>query len=214
MKKVLVALAVMSLASVASANLELVITANPDPGAGLESYNLTFKGVTAGDAFSAFDGRLEGKLSQCWYLNKGVYDSTPWSDYFSLPAEATAYARDTHLLFDPHDAAHVLIASDPEEDMDTGSIVEVVNGYDRALGTYMATTATSNMAFAVPVAHQTLNQPFAQVVFPAGEVVTLTGTGVGNNQQALYLNNVVIPEPATLGLLAVGAVGALIRRRR
>ena len=50
-------------------------------------------------------------------------------------------------------------------------------------------------------------------MIPTGETVNLTATAVGYNGQGLLLD-VDIPEPATLGLLALGAVGALIRRRR
>ena len=214
MKKVLVVAAVMSLASVASADLMLEITKNPDPQVGLESYTLTFKGATAGDRFSAFDGAFTGSMSQTWFSYKG-WDTTAWIGDFWLPTEAATAAVDSHLLFDPHDAAHVLVASEPAEDFDDLNIIEqTVDLYDRALGTYMATTATSNMAFAVPVLHQQTLQPFAQIVIPVGETVLLNATVVGNNGQALFLVDHPIPEPATLGLLALGAVGALIRRRR
>ena len=214
MKKVLLVAAVMSLASVASADLMLEITRNADPQVGLESYTLTFKGVTSGDSLSAFDGNFQGPMSQTWYYWKEWLPSV-WIGDFLLPAEAASAAVDTHLLLDPHDAAHVLVASEPTEDFDDLAIIETtVDGYDRALGTYMATTATSNMAFAIPVAYQVTVQPFAQIVIPAGETVLLNATAVSNNGYGLMLVDVPIPEPATLGLLALGAAGALIRRRR
>ena len=213
MKKLLVVAAVMSLASVASADLMLEITDNGSPQAGLNSYTLTFKAATPGDKFSAFDGRFTGVMSQTWYNFKG-WLTTVWVGDFSLPGEAATAAVDSHLLIDPNDPSHVLIASGANEDFDDAAIIETtVDGYDRALGTYLSTTATSNMAFAVPVAYQKTIQPFAQIVIPDGEIVHLTATAVAYNGQGLVLD-LDIPEPATLGLLAFGAAGALIRRRR
>ena len=222
MKKVLVVAAVMSLASVASADLMLEMTENAPPLAGLRSFTLTFKGVTAGDKFSAFDGNLTGPMSQNWYWWKAPdWVTTVWVGDFVLPGEAASAAVDTHLLFDPHDANHVLIASEPTEYVDTtgwglgvAPPTPDVNDYQRGLGTYMATTATSNMAFAVPALYQVTVQPFAQVVVPDGEIVLLNATVVANNGYGLVLVDYPIPEPATLGLLALGAAGALIRRRR
>jgi hypothetical protein len=196
----------------------LEITDNGSPMAGLNSYTLTFKGTTPGDKFSAFDGAFTGVLSQMWYYYKQWY-STVWVGDFVLPLEASSAALDSHLLLDPHDPSHVLVASGANEDLDsTGWTPGVTpppdaNLYQRGLGTYISTTATSNMAFAVPVAFQKTIQPFAQIVIPDGETVHLTGTAVGFNAQGLLLD-LDIPEPATLGLLAFGAAGALIRRRR
>ena len=210
MKKVLIAVAVMSLASVATADLMLGVTRNPDPQAGLESYTLTFTGVTPGDKFSAFDGSLRGPMSQTWYFTKGAWDSTVWvGDFF--PGEEPDATLDSHLLVDN---VNVIIAVGADEAADTTTPLGTTPaGYTRLLGTYMANSVNTNMAFAVPVAFQLTVQPFAQLVIPAGQKVHVLGTGVGFNAQGLPID-IMVPEPATLGLLAFGAVGALIRRRR
>ena len=90
------------------------------------------------------------------------------------------------------------------------------DGYDMGLGTYMSTTATSNMAFAIPSAFQTLNTDLFQVVIPAGSTALLNGTAVANNGSSIVHVNtpIPVPEPATMGLLVIGGIGALIRRRR
>ena len=154
-------------------------------------------------------------MSQCWYRFKG-WLTTPWvsgTDGFLLPGDAAAAALDSHLLIDPHHPSYLLIASRVREDFDELNAVPAPNGYDRSLGTYLATSATSNMAFAIPVSFQQLVQPFAQIVIPDGEKVSLIGTAVGFNGQGLLLD-VDIPEPSFALLAAVGLPCLLRRSRR
>ena len=219
MRALFATVVVMALVSAVSADMVVDVSQNPDPQVGLESYTVRFVGSTAGDRFSAFDGRFEGPMSQTWYAFKG-WMTTVWVGDFALPTEAASAAVDSHMLIDPHDAAHVLVASEPNEDLDTTGWVPGVtptpdvNGYQRGLGTYMSTTATSNMAFAIPGAYQTINQVLAQIVIPAGETVYLNCTAVGYNGQGLVLVDYPIPEPASMALLALGAAGVILRRRR
>ena len=214
MRALFATVVVMALVSAVSADMLIEVSQNPDPQAGLKSYTVRFVGTTPGDRFSAFDGRFEGPMSQTWFAFKG-WMTTVWVGDFALPAEAASAAVDSHMLIDPHDASHVLVASEPREDFDEFNIIETtVDGYDRALGTYMATTATSNMAFAIPGTYQKINQIFAQIVIPAGETVYLNCTAVGYNGQGLVLVDYPIPEPATLAMLALGAAGVIVRRRR
>jgi hypothetical protein len=57
---------------------------------------------------------------------------------------------------------------------------------------------------------------FAVAVVPKGTAVTITGSIAADkgNQQAVNFTDGGVPEPTSLGLAAVGAVGMLARRRR
>ena len=203
----------MALVSAVSADIQVQLSQNPDPQAGLKSYIVRFVGSTPGDRFSAFDGRFDGPMSQTWYFFKG-WMTTVWVGDFALPAEAASAAVDSHMLIDPHDASHVLVASEPSEDFDELNIIETtVDGYDRALGTYLATSANTTMAFGIPGTYQTTNTPFAQIVIPVGEEVWLTGVAVSHDSARLVLNE-LIPGPASLALLGLGGLGMALRKRR
>ena len=213
MKALLAVSVALMMVSAASADMAVEVTQNPDPQPGLKSYTVTFTGDDADDALSAFDGRFDGPMSQTWFWFK-AWMTTVWIGDFVLPGEAASEAVDSHMLIDPHDASHVLIASEVDEDFDSGNIIETtVDGYDRALGTYLATSANTTMAFGIPGTYQTSNTPFAQIVIPVGEEVWLTGVAVSHDSTRLVLNE-LIPEPASLALLGLSGLGMVLRRRR
>ncbi|KKN82119.1 hypothetical protein LCGC14_0312310 [marine sediment metagenome] len=151
---------------------------------------------------SSFDGQtpefgytgITGKLHQQYAT--GLVPSTPTTDSTLL-----ATAIDTHFLLV---IADLLIATAPNEDVTMAS-AEVGAGFDTDFGT------TLTGVFAVDAVPTWI---LANIVTQVGEEVTLdfyiSGTGGGEVISTTFF----IPEPATMGLLAVGTLGALIRRRK
>lgn len=222
MKKLVIVVGVLALASVASADLICEVVENASPGAGLKSYTVYFKGSTPGEYLSAFDGNFKGPMYQGWWYGK-AWNPTPWIGSF-FAGESASWDKDSHLLLGepPHSSSPpgdpntygVLVAQGANEDMDTGNILEGpdANGYEYALGTYMASTWDTNMAFALGSDWQTENVAFAQIVTQGGTVM-LTGKAVANNASYIDLD-MAIPEPAALALLAMGAVGIITKRKK
>ena len=224
MKKLVIVVGVLALASVASADLVCEVLTNPSPGAGLSSYTIYFKGATPGEYLSAFDGRFDGPMNQGWFYWKSAWLTTAWIGDFAT-GESASWDCDTHVLVgrpaggsgDQADYG-VLIAQGANEDLNTTGWTPSVtptpdgNGYQFGLGSYLANTLHTNMAFAIASAQQTENVAFAQIVTQGGTVV-LTGKAVANNSSYIDLN-MVIPEPATLALLAMGAAAVVARKRR
>jgi len=205
MRKVLVALVVCSLASVATAAMTVEVVENASPGAGLKSYTIWFKGDTADDALAGFSGRIAGSLHQVWGFAFGSWGPTPYGD--SVPADD----KDTRLLLN-QGALTSVAGFFPSED--ATNMQDQGMGIYYGDGSYLAATATTDMLFAITTAFQQTNTEFARVVIPVGQAATLTGTAAAADEIQKLDLNVNIPEPATLTLLAFGLGAALIRRRR
>ncbi len=243
MKKLLVFVAVLSLASVASADLVwniVEVTAAEHTSRGLRAFDVSTIGTVAtipeqgqnaeilGDEFAATDGYFTGNLHQAWAF--GALPSvglglSPWGVFIS----PEALSVDTHFEFDISSAA-TLSAAQPSEDFTAFSPAQTiasvddegnVNGsYTLGMGTeikhypLVPPPASANFAFAVPIALQQLVTPYAHVVVPADGNAHLSAIAVSSNGATVPIEHDFIPEPATLGLLAFGGIGALIRRRR
>jgi len=197
MRKVLALVTVLSLATVASADLMVVVepSAVPATVAGMTSYTVYLVGDAPGKEASAFDGKFIGPMNQVWF---GGAAPTPIMDSITglLGADIV---NDSHLLLAPSDMA---VARAPAED-------------GPGLGSYLSDTGnTSSMAIGIVGASQVLNLPFAQIVVPDGDEVVMVGNLAKKDTSQGVPVNVIIPEPATLSMLFLGGVAALIRRRR
>lgn len=218
MRKLLVGLVVCSLASTATAALTMDVTKNASPGAGLDSYTIWFKGAVATDALAAFNGRIDGPLNQVWgavgvpptitYMST-VHKGSP-SDTFQL---GTAHIDpDTRLLLALGDLTTVL--QSPDEDASGLAPVGGWPMHQEGQGTYLAASASSNMIFGIAIGSRSMNLAFAQVVVPTGGQFSVVGEAAAADEVQKLVFDETIPEPATIGLLVVGSIVALIRRRR
>ena len=203
MRYALVGLVVCSIASVSMGALTMDVTKNASPGAGLDSYTVSFNGTTSGDELAAFTGSIKGNLHQVWGYSFGTWLTSVYGDAV-IPDD-----RDTRILLTD---AQIVSVQDPNED--NPADVDEGMGVFSGLGTYFATTPDTDMMFILMGGDRSLNLDLFRVVVPTGQQFSIIGSvGAADEIQELVFDE-TIPEPATLGLLLIGAAGALIRRRR
>ena len=203
MRNVLVGLVVCSIASVSMGALTMDVTKNASPAAGLESYTISFNGTTAGDELAAFTGSIKGNLHQVWGYSFGTWLTSVYGD------AVIDDDRDTRILLTD---AKIVSVQDPNEDNPAN--VDEGMGIFSGFGTYFAETADTDMMFILMAGDRSLNLDLFRVVIPTGEQFGIVGSAGAANEVQELLFDETIPEPATLGLLLIGAAGALIRRRR
>ena len=216
MRMALISLVLLTVASVAPAALYCEVTENASPGAGLESYTVWFKGTVASDALAAFDGRIDGPLNQVW---GAVGDPITYMSTVHNPSTSDTFwpgtahiDQDSRMLLASGHLTTVLTA--PDEDASGMAPVVGWMMHQTGTGTYLASTATTNMIFGIATGARSINLAFAQLVLATGDEVRLTGEAAAADEVQKLELDMVIPEPATLGLLLLGAGAALIRRRR
>ncbi|OPX22589.1 MAG: hypothetical protein B1H04_04785 [Planctomycetales bacterium 4484_123] len=190
------------------------------PAPGLTRFMIYLK-VEDGYYAQGFDGRLEGPMNQVW-VPLGVGMETPTLDNVDLleMMEPGAGLRDTHVMY--HNVDLFIPASQetgktlaPHED--NPDVVPMVK-YE-GTGTWFANSETEVMSMVI-LGEPVNNLQFMQVVVPTGAAVQMEGNigyKSGTPGDWTYGENPVsllIPEPTTLGLLALAAVGLVARRRR
>jgi hypothetical protein len=182
---ILGAAAAFAVSAVAQAAVVVNIVQNPDPAPGLSSYTVRMVADTEANRVTAFQGSFTGDLNQVGAFGGALATPTLTNAAFLTPDER---ARDTHFLFTD---GQLLPAETPAE------------------------TATSlSGAFGIVPAATAQDLALAQIVMQSGGTVTLNGMVVSGTGATQWEGSVVIPEPATMGLLAPLALGLLARRRR
>lgn len=213
MRITLAMFAVLSLCTVASADIWLEVDAGA-PVAGLPGYTaftLSAK-ADAGDYVNAFQGRFDGPMWQVWL---GATLPTP-----DLRYGPDATGMDSRVLFSPFG---ILAAVGPWEGAHDNSGPPPSSGlgdrlagadYDQ-YGQVIPGTEDKEMGFGW--ANPTYDSiDIARLVVPNTQAVIYEGYiegSVAGGHVYRGADALVIPEPATMLILAGGAV-ALIRRRR
>jgi hypothetical protein len=173
-----------------------------DGSEGLVAFTIRAVNTTGNAGYdpTSFDGVAFGYtgISGVLHQHRGPADSP---DIVTFPAAlaASINAIDTHFLTDDTATAAVPLSENYLTDSAEGKF-----------GYYGETWFGDNLTGAVAINHVGATWDIAQVVTnDVGSVTTLfflSGTAGGEV--------IDIPEPATMGLLAIGGLGALIRRRK
>jgi hypothetical protein len=153
-------------------------------GSGLTSYTVNLIADSPADEVAAFDGGFSGAMNQVGAFSGAL--PTPTLDNVNAYLTPTEKSQDSHFLFL---IDQLVIETAPAE-----------------------TASSLTGVFGVKVPDRAESLEFAQIVLADGDSVELTGTASNGAGDAFDVST-VIPEPATMSLLGLGAL-AIIRRRR
>ena len=202
MKHIVATLAVLCMVTAAQAAVNVNIVNNGAPAAGLTSYTVQLVADTPAEATTAFDGRFDGDMNQVWELSGVV--KTPALDRAVGPMTPVEEASDSHFLFLLN---QLTVVDTPLED-------------GPGAGTYLAgddgAGGVKNAVFGLKPATVQQTLDLAQIVISDNAVnpVYLNGLLSDGAGAKTILDQVLIPEPASMALLGLGGVVALIKRRR
>jgi hypothetical protein len=214
--------AVLALGSIAQAGVDVVITQLASPAAGLDAYKVTAVGTGGFDVGSIASLNLDGSVHHVWVNAVGGMKSTIAGDLAGSAFGNAAWAAlDTHLLIDPN-AGHLLspgFGVDENNGMLNDAGLPPLVPSNAAFAAFTGTAGLGDLFFTGVAPQITLN-PFAasvdflQVVVLSGQFPLLDVSFVDSSSSG-FINypDILIPEPATFGVLAAGGL-LLLRRRR
>ena len=186
MKTVVAMIAVLTLATLAQAEIWVEVDPGVNVGDGLTSYTVHLVADTDANKATAWDGSFIGPMNQIWF---GGVMPTPTMTNASFLGDDIV--KDSHfLLFDDD----LLTARAPNE-------------------TETAPDGVLDGAFGIAPSAALQDLPLAQIVLAQGEEVLMIGSAADGMGRRFDFE-VLIPEPATLSLLGFGLAGILLRRRR
>ena len=205
---VVIGLAAM-LATVANAAVKVQVTPNGSyavAGGIVDAWKVTLAADTAAEKVTAFDLAFTGSMYQFGqYYPPSIANTTPLLGMAGLPTPAE---KDSHFLLAAGGLTAMITAPHENNDWRYGQPVPFEG---QGLGTVLGGIS------GISLASQSQNLAFANIAILRGSPVVLLNGSVADIQgKTAYYQGVPIgiPEPATMGLLALGALGMLRRRRK
>ena len=210
MKKISAVLVVLALATVASADLVDIVKTNTFTleGADYDVYEVIVEPTTPGfRLYSVSVPLLQAAEVETNFLGETTVENTPYAAM--IPSAAQERGMDSHFMVE--DTNNII----PQEVAETSDLAIGVSGpnnyYTFGFGDLVGAYSWKVQVDGINVS-PTENWSAAQLVVAAGSEFTVTGeTGTTGEEVPFQMT---VPEPATMTLLAIGGLGALIRRKR
>jgi len=207
MKKVLVVLMVLGLATAANAGVTVLVEADGSyavAGGTVDAYKVTLVADTSANKVTAFDVAFTGNMYQFGqYYPGSMANMTPKLGDAGIPTPAQ---MDSHFLLAAGDLTGVITPLSENNDWRYGMTSFLVG---EGIGTQLGG------ASGLSLASQLISRPFANIAILRGSPdVLLNGSVANATGNKTYFTGVHIPEPATMLLLGLGGLGVISRRRR